>query len=314
MFWCFQLGALTLFIRFWVFGKRNDVEGVIRFLKWAFQYRVVQIGDEKLFKDRRCVYLANHRSWADFFVDMYVVAGDAVPLSRKEVGMAFPAFTSSLMAVKAILLFNRGGVKNLERFNSWLDKASMAAHSQNLLVYPEGTRSLRQASLPLKRGMLRYAYTRRLPVQVMITAHKEEVLNERRRTAHWGRTLVVGFSEVLDSTQFAEFDAFMAEVQRVWDAQWERVHSAPRQGKEYNPSYSTKQYSPQVLALQTAALAFWTAVLALAAYQSLRLLAAVAAWGLVGRVVLGGLALWSAASMAVALLPPPPRKAARKQE
>ena len=54
----------------------------------------------------------------------------------------------------------------LQRFNSWLDRASLAAHSQNLLVYPEGTRSLRQVSLPLKRGMLRYAYTRRLPVQV----------------------------------------------------------------------------------------------------------------------------------------------------
>ena len=69
-----------------------------------------------------------------------------------------------------------------------------------------------------------------------------------------------------------------------------------------------------MLALQSAALAFWMAILAIIAYQSLRLLAAVAAWGLLGRVVLGGLALWSAASMAVALLPPPPRKAAKKQE
>jgi hypothetical protein len=30
--------------------------------------------------------------------------------------------------------------------------------------------------------------------QVIITAHKEEILNERRRTAHWGATLVTGFS------------------------------------------------------------------------------------------------------------------------
>ena len=41
-----------------------------------------------------------------------------------------------------------------------------AAHAPSLLLYPEGTRSQRQASLPLKRGMLRYAHTRKLPVQV----------------------------------------------------------------------------------------------------------------------------------------------------
>lgn len=37
-----------------------------------------------------------------------------VPLRRRAVGMAFPAFTSSLLCIRSILLFNRAGVRDTE--------------------------------------------------------------------------------------------------------------------------------------------------------------------------------------------------------
>jgi hypothetical protein len=51
-------------------------------------------------------------------------------------------------------------------FNRWIDAKLAASPQPGLLVYPEGTRSQASASLALKRGMLRYAYSRRVPVQV----------------------------------------------------------------------------------------------------------------------------------------------------
>lgn len=44
----------------------------------------------------------------------YATGVRAVPLSRMAVGAAFPAFTTSLLAVKSILLFNRAGIKDTE--------------------------------------------------------------------------------------------------------------------------------------------------------------------------------------------------------
>lgn len=153
--------------------------------------------------------------------------GNPLPLPP-HTGAAFPAFTSSLVAIKSIILFNRSGVKDtevgrescgreglvaaeaglllgrrgrgwggglaaaasrcllalhgrtaqwppslppslprLQRFNEWIDReAGSNVPQHSLLVYPEGTRSQRHVSLPLKRGMLRYAHSRGLPVQV----------------------------------------------------------------------------------------------------------------------------------------------------
>ncbi|KAL4423603.1 hypothetical protein ABPG77_004643 [Micractinium sp. CCAP 211/92] len=300
--------ALTGFLKWWQLnGPRSDVQAVLEFLKAAFQYRVLKLPGPDVAQGK-VVYLTNHRAWCDFFVDMWVTGARAQPLSRRAVGMAFPAFASSLLCIKSILLFNRAGVKDTEKFNRWLDSELAEGPQNSLLVYPEGTRSLKTQSLPLKRGMLRYAFTRKLPVQVIITAGKEEVLNERRRWVHLGRTLTTGCSEVLDSSQFDDFEEFACAVQRLWDEQWERVHAAPRSGfPTLVPHFPELTYSRATVACESAALALWTAVLAALTYGGVRLLARLAAAGPAGRAAVVALALWTVASLAAAALLPPPK-------
>ncbi len=67
-----------------------------------------------------------------------------------------------------------------------------------LLYYGAGHRSCRAESLPLRRGMMHYAYGRQVPIQVVITANKEAVISEKHMSAHFGQTLLVGYSEVID--------------------------------------------------------------------------------------------------------------------
>lgn len=54
----------------------------------------------------------------------------------------------------------------LQHFNNWIDGQRAASPQTGLAVYPEGHRSTLGEPLPLKRGMLYYAYSRKLPVQV----------------------------------------------------------------------------------------------------------------------------------------------------
>lgn len=61
-------------------------------------------------------------------------------------------------------------------------------------MYPEGHRSTLGESLPLKRGMLYYAFSRKLPVQIVIGANKEAIISEKHHTARFNQTAVVGFS------------------------------------------------------------------------------------------------------------------------
>ena len=93
-------------------------------------------------------------------------------------------------------------------------------------MYPEGHRSTRGESLPLKRGMLHYAHSRKMPVQVVMGANKEAILSEKHQTARLRQTVAVGYSEVIRTEEYPVFDEFMAKVQATWDGTWERVFSA----------------------------------------------------------------------------------------
>ena len=67
-----------------------------------------------------------------------------------------------------------------------------------LVMLCTGHRSTKPQSLPLRRGMMHYAYSRHVPVQIVITSNKEAVISEKDMSAHFGQTLIVGYSDVID--------------------------------------------------------------------------------------------------------------------
>ena len=58
------------------------------------------------------LFVANHRSWADFFVDVLATSGNGQMLSRAAVAAAFPAF---MLAVHTIRRRAEGGCGRRER-------------------------------------------------------------------------------------------------------------------------------------------------------------------------------------------------------
>ena len=60
--------------------------------------------------------------------------------------------------------------------------------------------------------MFYYAHSRKLPLQIIITRGKEFVMSEKHMRAGHGATLVTYYSNVIESKDFAEFEAFAAEV------------------------------------------------------------------------------------------------------
>lgn len=188
------------------------------------------VGNRGLYKDGECVFLSNHRAWADFFVDMYLTEGRAFILSRYLVVYAFPLFAIPAMCDGALFAFKRGKPGAHEELNAQLD-----AHLKTFpdyagfVVYPEGTRNVKPRSLSLKRGLLKYTWSRKKTVQVIIAADKEQVLSEQIGKASYGVEIPVGYSDVIHSSEYEnDFEGFAREVQKTWDAEWEKVYSARR--------------------------------------------------------------------------------------
>ena len=155
----------------------------------------------------------------------------------------FPLFAVPAMSYGAVFAFKRNKPGQHDALNRQLDEHFKTyTDFSGFVLYPEGTRNIKPHALPLRRGMLKYTWQRQLDVQVIMSADKEHVLSQKRASASWGVEVPVGYSEVISSKSFAgDFEGFLKEVQRVWDAEWERVYGAAKRGERTRPHHPKVQ-------------------------------------------------------------------------
>jgi 1-acyl-sn-glycerol-3-phosphate acyltransferase len=229
MYWSLPIGCLLYRIRFFhIRGKRDDIFRWAEVLVHFFRVRMYHVGNESLYRSQTpVIYLCNHRSWADFFLDTFITEAEASPLSRWAVFPAFPIFLTSALCLRAVIFFKRAKVADKELFNRTLEKKVLSSFTHGLIVYPEGHRNLETTSLPLKRGMLHFAHSRKWPVQLIITQGKEQLLSEKRLRSAFYCRLKCGMAPVIQSADFETFESFTSKVQQEWDALWAQVYNSP---------------------------------------------------------------------------------------
>uniref|UniRef100_A0A0G4HUM9 Phospholipid/glycerol acyltransferase domain-containing protein n=1 Tax=Chromera velia CCMP2878 TaxID=1169474 RepID=A0A0G4HUM9_9ALVE len=170
-------------------------------------------------------------------------------LARWAVALAFPLTWLMTRRTNTVWFFNRNAARGREgadRFSAWLD--SQFDREKNirtgLLGYPEGTRSHCKASLKqpirLKKGLLQYAYSRGIPVQVIYTDGQLQVLDERTNFAARPVGTVSSSSRLFERKEkggpevkfyreppilpkdFSDFDGFFSEI--CHDFEHSRAH------------------------------------------------------------------------------------------
>lgn len=70
---------------------------------------------------------SNHRSWADFYLDVVATDGNAQMLARMAVAYVFPMFMLAVCIIRSVILFKRG---------KKVDHQARAAHSHAPLHLP----------------------------------------------------------------------------------------------------------------------------------------------------------------------------------
>lgn len=67
-------------------------------------------------------------------------------------------------------------------------------------------------------------------LQIVMSAHKEQALDEKRYHFRFGATCVTGFSEAIHTSSYDNFEDFFVDLQTAWDKLWLQVFSADPAG------------------------------------------------------------------------------------
>jgi 1-acyl-sn-glycerol-3-phosphate acyltransferase len=207
-------------------------------LNTYFQTRYT-VSSGKLYR-KPCVYLANHRSVADFWIDGYLTEGRAVFIARWTVAIIF--WTILPFCTGYVLLFRRGSTRRQALYDA-IDRRLMCTGYNSVLAYPEGTRRTEASPGPLRTGFILYAYNRGLPVQCVVAHGKERVYSLKHLRSSTGVMIRVAYADPLCPTTFEDYHAFHAAVEAAWHRAWGPVDGTILVPEEEEPLFALSSCS-----------------------------------------------------------------------
>lgn len=163
--YAFQLYPIFSLLRIWT--TPNMIEHWSLHCIWICKINLIKLPGQPLTNKFGTILLVNQRNMTDYFVHEVMAEGKTSFLSRALMGIAFPALGFICFVWSYVWFFKRGATgTKIEEFNNWLDyKFSVQKQDRPLLtVYPEGHRNSGKGLLPLRTGMLKYAFSRKCDV------------------------------------------------------------------------------------------------------------------------------------------------------
>ena len=220
---CPLFAILNIFTR----TKKSLLYNLCNYVNIIFNVKIIRISENDIARDKDIIYLTNHRSFADMFIDPMIIGYCGMFIARNLVALVFPfSFIVSKLTNNCIYI-NRENVGNIVKFFKLVEDTRKKFTHLNIIVYPEGTRRPNShLPCPLKKGFIYHSYNNNLPLQIFISKNKEKVINESKFTFNTGQTVFVSFSNVLSPNKEIEtIEEYYARVQFVWNNIWMNAFS-----------------------------------------------------------------------------------------
>ena len=186
-------------------------------------------GSNKISKEK-CLFLVNHCSWADFFIDTYVTH-HATYLARSIVilGILFPGIYGYISGNIEYFKRSENMFKKVE--NSILKNINQSINKQ-FIIYPEGTRNKTNQLKKLKSGSMRIAYKNDIPCQILIISNKEKKLDEKKLEIQKNLTSEIMISKLIYPKDFENEEDFIKYINQEWINTWNKcfdksINSSP---------------------------------------------------------------------------------------
>lgn len=171
-------------------------------------------------RKEKCIYLFNHRSWADFWID-YDTVGGACFISRKLLKYVLGFLGILGTTINDTIFFDRKDKKDKYKL---YEKILKKINNRNIIVYPEGTRNTKNVSKPLKFGIIKLAYENNIPLQIIINNNKEKIFSQKKLLYFKNINSTYYVSEVIFPINHKTLEEFINYVQNKWDESWNQIY------------------------------------------------------------------------------------------
>lgn len=198
--------------------------------------KLYRVTINKINHTNNIIYFSNHRSYADFLIDLITTEYCTKYVSRWIVAFYAPIFSfiSGYFLYDMTIFFKRGGTC-IPDFEKLIKKNQIANSGNNILVYPEGTRRTDlNYACDLKKGLIYYSYKENCPIQFIISKNKEKMINEKKYTCQKNVDIFVYYSDVYypDIQKYKSMSEYYEYINNEWKTTFNLVYNTDYESKK----------------------------------------------------------------------------------
>ena len=230
-----------------------------------FKCSLRKVSKKGLIIDKNIMYLSNHVSSGDFFIDPYVVNFNGKFISLNKVKLLLPLVSLLTSQVNTVIFINNMKDKNeiIKTMNN-IEVLRKADTKRNILVYPEGLRRPHRPnpSTILKKGFIYHSFEHNLPLQIIHTTNKDYVMDDEKVTYNEGINTFTYYGPKIDpqilkaryekkyKKEYTK-DDYYEYVYKQWCKIWKkmdkyRIDSYMEKGMTYEKAVKkTEEYAKQ---------------------------------------------------------------------
>jgi len=232
--------------------------------KYWFGVKIFRISKQNIVYDKDIIYLSNHVSLTDTFVDLAITNFTTKYISRYMVILFIPFISLLAFITNCGMFINRSKNGNITNLFDKIEKNRINDKFYNMLVYPEGTRRAHQEKpCELKKGFIYHSYNNNLPLQIIFTLNKEQVIDEKNFKFKRNKNLFVYYSAIIDPAKYKKkysVEKYYKVVQQKWNNIWYNLLKINKKLNSYTDTsikknfkeiqfniYNDKNYVPKYL-------------------------------------------------------------------
>lgn len=196
-----------------IFGK-TDIQNMFKHM--SDLTNVKYTGEVDKINPNVHVYLFNHVSFADFFIDNYIISGNGCYISRIVVFFAVPLSCIYGFLNNCIYFIKRDSRNVKDNLKLGFENI-IHKNKKKVIFYPEGTRNKTNNVIPLKYGGLNLIFNMGYSLQIINVKNKDKILNEKKMHINYNITCDIVASDTIHASNYNSFEEFYTAVCVKWE-------------------------------------------------------------------------------------------------
>jgi 1-acyl-sn-glycerol-3-phosphate acyltransferase len=198
---------------------------------------IYKVSKDDLNMTKNIMYMSNHSSVSDFFIDPLVSHYNSKYISLNKMKQIFP-FLGLVTMLTRYCIFISGDkkkeqvIENLKK----IEELRIEDTSRNLALYPEGMRRPHRpyVSEQLKKGFIYHSFEHSIPIQIIHTTNKDYVIDDAKLKFNSNMKLFTYYSPIIDPLELkkkfekrekCEYtkDDYYNDFYKIWSKVWKRM-------------------------------------------------------------------------------------------